>query len=352
MSSVTPLNFSQANAGKAPSGNSGKADSRDFGDTLAKEMGQDKVSRAVSKVVERREEPSERTPQDNGETARNAADAWLALLHFGPEQTPATQIQVPVVATANGETDPVTAMKAWLANATGKAEAADTQTPADAKADTAKSQADIAATGKALPQAQSLEAEEAPPDLLPDTPLTRPTETAAPILPRASENHALNAVKSTHYIPEPVGSNRWGDAVAQRVSMMLGRQEQQIDMQLNPPHLGPMEVRLSLSAESASVVFASQHAGVREALAAATPRLTALLADQGIQLVDVKVASDSLNQQNQQQAFAQSQSSGNGREPGAERRAFDGVEGSAQVESHLLTGVTLPVARSGLNAYA
>lgn len=122
----------------------------------------------------------------------------------------------------------------------------------------------------------------------------------------ANTNAARAAVPS-HYIETPVQDTRWGEAVAQRVSMMLGKQEQQIEMQLNPPNLGPMEVRLNIGSEQASVVFTSQHAAVREALAAATPKLTALLADQGIVLHNVQVASDSLQQHQQQSAFQQQQ---------------------------------------------
>lgn len=116
---------------------------------------------------------------------------------------------------------------------------------------------------------------------------------------------AASAALPSQYIDTPVQDARWGEVVAQRVSMMLGK-EQQIEMQLNPPNLGPMEVRLNLGDEQASVIFTSQHAAVREALAAATPKLTALLADQGIVLQNVQVASDSLQQQ-QQNAFQQQQ---------------------------------------------
>lgn len=150
-----------------------------------------------------------------------------------------------------------------------------------------------------------------------------------------------------HVVREPVGDARWGDAVAQRVSLMLGRQEQQIDMQLNPPHLGPMEVRLTLGSDQASVVFASQHAAVREALAAATPRLSALLADQGIHLADVQVASDSLQQHAQQQTKQQTTSSG--RQEGR----YEGFRHAAApaVEAHLFGELSVPVARSGVSFY-
>jgi flagellar hook-length control protein FliK len=123
---------------------------------------------------------------------------------------------------------------------------------------------------------------------------------AAPATNSPTSTAAANAALPSHYLETPVQDARWGDAVAQRVSLMLGKQEQQIEMQLNPPNLGPMEVRLNLGGEQASIVFTSQHAAVREALAAATPKLTALLADQGIVLSNVQVASDSLQQQQQQ----------------------------------------------------
>ena len=157
---------------------------------------------------------------------------------------------------------------------------------------------------------------------------------------------AAKAATVTRQVQEPVGSDKWGAAVAQQVSIMVGKQEQHMEMQLNPPNLGPMEVKLSIAQDQASVIFTSQHANVREALAAATPKLTALLADQGITLTNVQVASDSLNQQAQQQA-QQQQQSGNHR-----RSAFaSGDDGNTPQLTRISGEVRLPVAKSGLNLY-
>ncbi len=174
----------------------------------------------------------------------------------------------------------------------------------------------------------------------PQVALRTPVVEAKPALPQ-------------HTVTEAVGSSRWGDAVAQRVSMMLQDQHQQIDMQLNPPHLGPMEVRLTMSGEQASVVFSSQHASVREALAAATPRLTMLLADQGIQLSNVQVASDSLNQHAQQQAQQQASSQQMNQQRQSRAQQFVGDLNGAYADGQprVMTDVHLPVARSGLNLY-
>lgn len=153
-------------------------------------------------------------------------------------------------------------------------------------------------------------------------------------------------------VDEPVGNARWGEVVAQRVTLMLGKQEQQMEMQLNPPNLGPMEVRLTLGADQASVVFASQHAAVREALAAATPRLTVLLADQGIQLVNVQVASESLQQHAQGQTQQQADLGGRGRDGLHDvRRDAERSPQLRGVENGLAMGVSLPVARSGVSLY-
>lgn len=166
--------------------------------------------------------------------------------------------------------------------------------------------------------------------------------------PRVSEASISHPAVSSarHVVAEPVGEGRWGEVVAQRVSMMLGRQEQRLEMQLNPPNLGPMEVRLSLGSEQASIVFTSQHAAVREALAAATPRLTALLADQGIVLTDVQVASDSLNQQQFQQAYQQQDAQ---KQRGATSAVpDDGIHEPVMLD---LGSIRVPVARSGVSLY-
>jgi len=177
---------------------------------------------------------------------------------------------------------------------------------------------------------------------------------AAPVVALHTPVAEAKPAGPTHTVAEPVGSSRWGDAVAQRVSMMLQDKHQQIDMQLNPPHLGPMEVRLTMSGEQASVVFSSQHASVREALAAATPRLTMLLADQGIQLSNVQVASDSLNQHAQQQAQQQASSQQMEQQQHQSRsRQFAGnpIDNYSDGVPRVMMDVHVPVARSGLNLY-
>lgn len=90
-------------------------------------------------------------------------------------------------------------------------------------------------------------------------------------------------------VPEPVGGRAWPAAVADRVLWMVQGEQQVAKLKLNPPNLGPLEVRLTLQNDQASVVFSAQHAPVRDALEAALPRLRELMEQQSLQLVQADV---------------------------------------------------------------
>ena len=99
-----------------------------------------------------------------------------------------------------------------------------------------------------------------------------------------------------------VGSAEWGGAVGEKVVWMANQSHQVAELHLNPPNLGPLEVRLTISNDQASALFVSHHSAVREAIEAALPRLREMLADNGIMLGNVTVGSESFSQQ---QAFDQ-----------------------------------------------
>jgi flagellar hook-length control protein FliK len=90
-------------------------------------------------------------------------------------------------------------------------------------------------------------------------------------------------------LPQRVGEPGWQQALGERVLWLAGREQQVAELRLNPPHLGPLEVRVVVQQDQASVVFLSQHAAVREALEQAVPRLRDMLGQQDLQLVQVDV---------------------------------------------------------------
>ncbi|MEK7302741.1 MAG: flagellar hook-length control protein FliK, partial [Pseudomonadota bacterium] len=82
---------------------------------------------------------------------------------------------------------------------------------------------------------------------------------------------------------------------------MTTQQHQVAEIRLNPAHLGPVEVMLSITQDQATAQFLSPHLAVREAIEAALPRLKEMMAENGIQLGNVMVGADSFQQENKQQ---------------------------------------------------
>jgi hypothetical protein len=87
----------------------------------------------------------------------------------------------------------------------------------------------------------------------------------------------------------PFGERGWERAFGERVVWLVGQQLQTAEVRLNPPHLGPVEVRLSLTGQEANLSFTVAHGATREAIEQAIPRLREMFADQQLQIVNVDV---------------------------------------------------------------
>lgn len=90
-------------------------------------------------------------------------------------------------------------------------------------------------------------------------------------------------------IPVPVNHPQWEQALGERVLWCVNRHSSTAQLSLNPPDLGPLEIRISLDRDRAHVLFVSPHETVREAISAAVPRLQDMLGEAGIQLLDVGI---------------------------------------------------------------
>ncbi|MBV1775753.1 flagellar hook-length control protein FliK [Burkholderiaceae bacterium DAT-1] len=133
-------------------------------------------------------------------------------------------------------------------------------------------------------------------------------------------------------IAVPVGAEGWGQAIGQRVLMQVGEGRQQVEMQLNPLHLGPVSVKLSLEGNQASLTFVAAHESVQAALNAALPQLNHMLGDSGIQLAQAQVQLGQGQSQQQDQSDRQA-----GRRNGQGMRD-DGVESAeASVRTRMMT---------------
>lgn len=91
-------------------------------------------------------------------------------------------------------------------------------------------------------------------------------------------------------VPTPVNQQGWDQALGERVQWMAKDGLQEARLQLSPRHLGPIEVRISVNNDQASVNFTAHHALTRDAIEQAMPRLREMLAEQGLDLAQSNVS--------------------------------------------------------------
>lgn len=137
-------------------------------------------------------------------------------------------------------------------------------------------------------------------------------------------------------VPIRVGDPGWEQSIGNRIVWLLGRDQQIAELKLNPPNVGLLEVRLSLQHDQASVAFSSAHAGVREALEQALPRLRDMLEQQDIQLVNVDI-----NHRDDPEGspVGDNARSGNGPAQNAGSEVDEEAVGDAQLPTRLAVGL-------------
>ena len=87
----------------------------------------------------------------------------------------------------------------------------------------------------------------------------------------------------------------WGWMLGRQLQWMIGNRLHEAKIDISPPHLGPLEVRISLQQNQTNVAFFSHEAAVRETLENAMPRLRELLDGQGFHLNQAQVSDQSLS---------------------------------------------------------
>lgn len=118
----------------------------------------------------------------------------------------------------------------------------------------------------------------------------------------SARDGAGQAATAAPRIPTPVGHPSWNNALGERVLWMLGKDIQSAEIHLNPPDLGPVEIRVMVNNDQATVSFTASHALTRDALESAIPRLREMLAENQLTLTQASVS-----QQDGGQSQAQAQ---------------------------------------------
>lgn len=121
-----------------------------------------------------------------------------------------------------------------------------------------------------------------------------------------SNNQTLNAVQqmatlqassttnnatpvAQYQIHAEMGTHQWAAEVGNRLDLMVSHNVQSASLQLTPDHLGPVQVRIDVNHNQASVWFTADHPDTRTALEQSLPQLRQLFASQGMSLMDAGV---------------------------------------------------------------
>ena len=143
---------------------------------------------------------------------------------------------------------------------------------------------------------------------------------------------------ATFKINPPVETPDFSQGVADRVSFMVDGNISSAKLQVNPPALGPIEVRIALQGSHAQVSFTSHSALTRDALESSAPKLREMLGSQGFGQVSVDVSQGSYQDRSAQSSPYQSTTTG------ARENSVDAVQSAPRSSARASTAV--------LDAYA
>lgn len=130
------------------------------------------------------------------------------------------------------------------------------------------------------------------------TALSLPTDTAKGLAPTLNFAQQLGSAQSsaqtsapvlTTLLPHAVQDPAWSEAFGQRIALLAQQGTQSATLQLNPPELGPIQVRIAMSENGAKVEFNTLQQTTSDLIETAMPRLAAALEHQGLRLDDSRV---------------------------------------------------------------
>jgi flagellar hook-length control protein FliK len=135
------------------------------------------------------------------------------------------------------------------------------------------------------------------------------------------------------------------DQVAEKVQMMMSKNLKNLDIRLDPPELGRMQIRMTMNSDLANVHFTVTNPQARDIIEQTLPRLREMLAQQGMQLADSSVQQQSSGQQQSGYAAAEQN------RQGAFGRGFSG-ESDDSFDADVELNVNVASPRDGISFYA
>ncbi|AXX59137.1 flagellar hook-length control protein FliK [Vibrio vulnificus] len=144
--------------------------------------------------------------------------------------------------------------------------------------------------------------------------------------------------------PMPLTRELANEQIAEKVQMMMSKNLKQLDIRLDPPELGRMQIRMTMNNDIANVHFTVTNPQARDIIEQTLPRLREMLAQQGMQLADSSVQQQASGQ-HQRQYSADGQ--GNGQQ--SSRFASSNEE---NLEADVKLDLNVTSKRDGISFYA
>ncbi|AUW04318.1 flagellar hook-length control protein FliK [Vibrio campbellii] len=146
-------------------------------------------------------------------------------------------------------------------------------------------------------------------------------------------------------IPLQLTKELANDQVAEKVQIMMSKNLKNLDIRLDPPELGRMQIRMTMNNDLANVHFTVANPQARDLIEQTLPRLREMLAQQGMQLADSSVQQQSSGQQ--QSGYANAEQNGQG----SQGRGFSG-QSDENFDADTNLDLNVVSKRDGISFYA
>jgi flagellar hook-length control protein FliK len=146
--------------------------------------------------------------------------------------------------------------------------------------------------------------------------------------------------------PVQIKSELAADQMAERVQMMMSKNLKNIDIRLDPPELGRMQIRMNMNGDLANVQITVSNPAARDLIEQTMPRLREMLAQNGVALAEASVQQQSSRGGQAQQGADQQRGSG-GQFAGSQG---SGIEGGVEDEPTIQVSTSSP--EQGISYFA
>ena len=128
-----------------------------------------------------------------------------------------------------------------------------------------------------------------------------PKELTVKPMTATTPSTADNSVKAQLMVSTPFqqGQTGWSQDVGEQLTWMSKQGIKEAEIHLDPPELGPLQVKVTVEKDQAHVSFVVQHSSVREALDQNAMRLREMFEAEGLNLANLDVSDQSQQRESQ-----------------------------------------------------